>query len=175
MSEVGDSARVTMIVADYAAVNEGNNSKFTVVGSGISLVGFNSQASSRTPPLSIVAVVTFDSKFIGESPIVELTLETADGVIVEVPPGTDAPAGAIPQPLHIQTGPGPLVPTVIPGFQVPVDAVRPKVQMMMQFPSGLPLSVDQKYLWRVTVDGETRDEWTEGLYVLDLSQGTQAN
>lgn len=173
MSEVGDSARVTIIVADYAAIDEGNK-KFTVVGSGITVVGFNPNVTTRTAPLSVLAIATFDPKFVDESVVMELTLETVDGVIVEVQPGADAPPGAAPEPLRIG-GPAPLVPTVLTGFQIPVDAVRPKVQMMMQLAGGVPLSLDQKYLWRVTIDGETRDEWTEGMYVVDLSKGTQAN
>ena len=172
MSDVGHSARVTIIVADYATVNESNN-KFTIVGSGVSLVGFDSRAIKRTAPLSVVAIATFDPKFLGESPVVELTLETTDGSIVELPPGDDAPDGP-PFPIHIKAGPEPLVPTVLPGYRLPYDAIRPKTQMMMQFASGLPLSFEHRYLWRVTIDGESRDEWTESLYVVDLAQDSSS-
>jgi hypothetical protein len=168
MSEVGHSARVTIIVADYATVNETNN-KFTIVGSGISLVGFDPKATTRTAPLSVVAIASFDPKFLGENPIVELTLETTDGTVVELPPGTDTPDEP-PFPVHIKAGGEPLVSTLLSGYRVPADAIRPKVQMMMQFSSGLPLSFEHRYLWRVTVDGEKRDEWTESLFVLDLSK-----
>lgn len=167
MSEVGDSARVTIVVADYATAND--DGKFTIVGAGITLVGFDSKVTNRTAPMSVVAIATFDPEFVGKSPIVELTLETMDGVVVEMPPGGDTPDAA-PLPLHIKSGPEPLVPTRLAGLQLPDEAFRPKMQMLMQFSSGLPLTADQRYLWRVTIDGEKRDEWTESLYVVDLSQ-----
>jgi hypothetical protein len=166
MSEVGQSARVTIIAADYVAVAESH--KFTIVGSGITLVGLDPQ-TGHTAPISVVAIATFDPKFLGESPLVEFSFETDDGELVELP----APPDQIevhPQPLRITTGPNPLLPTVVKGVDVPADAVRPKVQMMMQFQSGLPLVADRRYLWRMTIDGETRDEWTESLYVMDLSK-----
>jgi hypothetical protein len=170
MSEVGQSARVTIIVADYVAVAESH--KFTIVGSGITLVGRDPQ-TGLTAPISVVAIATFDPKFLGESPIVEFSFETDDGQLVEMPPPPNQP-DAPPQPLRITPGPSPLMPTVVKGVEVPAAAARPKIQMMMQFQSGLPLLADRRYLWRITIDGETRDEWTESLYVLDLSK-LQAN
>lgn len=164
MSEVGQSARVTIIVADYVAVAESH--KFTIVGSGITLAGLDPQ-SGRTAPISAIAIATFDPKFLGESPVVEFSFETDDGELVEIPPPLDQPDGN-PQPLRITPGENPLVPTVVEGVVVPAHAVRPKVQMMMQFQSGMPLVADRRYLWRITIDGETRDEWTETLYVMDL-------
>ncbi|MBL3743438.1 Uncharacterised protein [Mycobacteroides abscessus subsp. abscessus] len=174
MSEVGDSARVTIIVADYATVDEVSK-KPTVVGSGISVVGYNPTVTKSTAPLFVLAIATFDSKFVGARPIVELTLETVDGEIFEVQPGIDAPPGATSQPLRLKGGGEELLPTVLAGFHIPAEAVRPKVQMIMKLTGGLSLCTDQTYLWRVTIDGESRDEWTESMYVVDLSQGKQAN
>lgn len=166
MSAVSQSARVTIMVADYVAAAESN--KFTIVGSGITIVGIDPQ-TSRSAPISVVAIASFDPKFLGERPVVELSFETDDGQIVELPTPSDQ-AQVQSQPLRIASEPNALLPTVIAGVDVPVDAVRPKVQMMMQFQSGIPLLADRKYLWRVTIDGETRDEWTESLYVVDLSK-----
>jgi len=57
------------------------------------------------------------------------------------------------------------MPTEVVGIEMPRDVVRPRIQLLLQFPSGLPLQVGEEYVWRVTIDGETRDEWTESLYV----------
>lgn len=160
MSEIAQSAHVNITVADYIA--PGQAGKLTIVGSGISIAGCDPK-SGRTAPLSAVATVTFDARFVGESPIVEFTLEADDGTLVELPPPPDA-ADEGPQPLRI-TADGPLNPTIIEGVDIPASAARPKVQMMVQVQNGLPLKPARLYYWRVTVDGESRDEWTEPLYV----------
>jgi hypothetical protein len=59
----------------------------------------------------------------------------------------------------------------LPGTHVPNNAVRPKTQIIMQFQNGLPLPPGTGYRWRVRVDQDTRDEWTEALYVAGASHG----
>jgi hypothetical protein len=66
----------------------------------------------------------------------------------------------------------PLAQTVMDGFEIPADAIRPKVNVLLQFQNGLPLQPGHCYTWRVTIDGETRDEWTDSIYVAKPSNST---
>lgn len=160
MSEVSASAHVTFVVADYMAV--GPQSKLTFVGAGISFVSVDPM-SGQSAPLSICATATFHPKFVGESPQVVLTLETEDGAVLELPARADQLEG---QPVRVEVGSAtPLAQTVIDGFEIPADAIRPKVNVLMQFQNGLPLQPGHRYVWRITIDGETRDDWTESIYV----------
>ena len=164
MSEVGRSARVNFTVADYVAPGQSN--KMTIVGAGITIVVCN-PATRRTAPISVIATISFDAKFLGESPNVELSLEADDGTVVEVPTIVEgSPDQTTPglSPLRVD-GASLLQPTVLDGLDISADAVRPKVQLLMQFQNGLPLEPGRRYLWRITIDDETRDEWTDWMYV----------
>jgi hypothetical protein len=166
MSEIGRSARVSITVADYIA--PGQASKLTIVGAGITILGCD-QTTGRTAPISVIATVTFDPKFVGESPHIELSLETADGAVVEISTTADASSDhPKTEPLRVG-GPHALLPTVLKGVDIPADAVRPKAHLLMQFQSGLTLEPGQRYLWRITIDDETRDEWTDAMYVPKMS------
>jgi hypothetical protein len=64
-----------------------------------------------------------------------------------------------------------LVPTVLPGVSIPSNVIRPKTQIMLQFHTGLPLATGHVYRWRVEVDGETQNAWTESMFVPTASAG----
>lgn len=153
MSEASDSAHVRVIIADYAVVD--TNSKLTIVGGGLSVIALN-PANAMTAAFAVVGSVSFDPKFVATSPALVLSLETDDGHLVQLP--------GIPEPIQL-AGSNELSPTRLPGTEIPKEAVRPKVQLLMQFQNGLPLAAGRGYKWRLTVDGETRDEWTESFYV----------
>jgi hypothetical protein len=159
MSEASESAHVRIFLADYAVADAGG--KVTMVGGGISIAGFN-PASGTTAPFTVIAAVSFDPKFIGDSPAIELSLETDQGQLVGLPGQT--------VPLRVGTS-DKLNQPELPGAYVPNDAVRPKAQIIMQFQNGLPLAPGNTYRWRVKVDHETRPEWTEVLYIPMASAG----
>jgi len=159
MTEAFESAHVRLFLADYAVADAGG--KITMVGGGITITGINPQ-TRMTAPFTVVAVVSFGPKHIGESPAVELSLETEGGELVMLP-GQAAPLrfGASEK----------LNPPVLQGINVPNNAVRPKTQLLMQFQNGLPLHPGMGYRWRVRVDQDTRPEWTEPMYVAVASPG----
>ncbi|WP_141244903.1 hypothetical protein [Mycobacterium intracellulare] len=159
MSEASESAHVRIFLADYAIVDP--LGKITVVGGGISILGFN-PASGTTAPFSVVAIASFDPKCIGDSPAVELLLENDEGQLVHLP--------GQPGPLRVGTSEK-LNPPALPGANIPNDAVRPKAQILMQFQNGLPLPPGNGFRWRVRVDHESRPEWAEPLYVPTASAG----
>jgi hypothetical protein len=159
MSGASDSAHVRIVIADYAVADAAG--KITMVGAGVSIAGFN-PATGHTAPLAVVAIVDFDPEFIGESPAVELALETSEGRLVALP--------GQPGPLRVGTSEK-LNPALMPGVNVPNHGVRPKSTILMMFMNGLPLAAGSGYVWRVRVDQDTRPEWTEWLYVPTASAG----
>lgn len=161
MSDVSDSAHVRIMLADYATADPAT-SKATIVGGGIVWVP-PGQAPGYTVPFSVLAIVTFDPAYIGESPAVELLLEDQSGQPVALP-GLSGPQGQQPQYLRVGISEQ-LRPTIVQGLRIPTEAVRPRMNIMMNFQNGLSLQTGQRYTWRVRVDGETCDEWTEWLYV----------
>jgi hypothetical protein len=160
MSDVSDSAHVRIFIADYA-VADPVTGKITMVGGGIGVCNLN-PATGSTAPLSVVAIADFDPKFIGESPAVELALETSEGQLITLP--------GQPGPLRVGVSEK-LNPTQMPGADIPNHAARPKATILMQFMNGLPLAAGNGYRWRVTIDQVTHDEWTETIYVPTASAG----
>jgi len=160
MSDASKSAYVRIFLADYGVADD-NTGKLTMVGGGISIIGLNAQTNT-TAPFTVIAVITFAPKFIGQSPAIELSLETDNGQLVTLP--------GQPGPLRMAMAEK-LDPPRVRGFHVPNDAVRPKHQMLMQFQNGLPLSAGTGYKWRITIDQQTNPEWTEGFYVPTASPG----
>src|ERR1700739_61419 len=112
MSEAADSAHVRIILADYA-VADPNNGKITIVGGGISVVMPDPTGAGQTLASSVCAIASFDPRFIGESPAVELPLEKQDGKLFELPTPAVGPSGPI---QHLRGGTANrLKPTVLPG------------------------------------------------------------
>jgi hypothetical protein len=159
MSDASDSAHVRIFIADYAVA--ALDGKITMVGGGIAITGFN-PATGTTAPFTVIAIVSFDPKCIGDSPAVELLLENEQGQLVQLP--------GQPGPIRVGTSEK-LNPPVLQGANVPNDAVRPKAQILLQLQNGLPLPPGNGFRWRVRVDHETHPEWTEPLYVPTASAG----
>jgi hypothetical protein len=159
MSEASDSAHVRIIIADYAVADQ--QGKVTLVGAGVTVLGVN-PAAGMTAPFAVVANASFDPKFVGDNPAFEVSLETNDGQLVQMPGQS--------HPLRVATSEK-LPLTVLPGADVPNDAARPKAQIILQFQNGLPLAPGHGYKWRVKVDGETHEEWTEMMYIPTASAG----
>jgi hypothetical protein len=165
MSEASQSAHVIIVLADYAVADQ--QGKMTLVGAGVSIFGINPNTGT-TAPFAVWVNVTFPPSAVGDIPAVELALETDDGRLFEVPGATDEQGQ--PQTLRVKSSET-LRPTVLPGTDLPLGVVRPKAQIVLQFQTGLPLAADQTYRWRVKVDNETRDEWTELMHTTYVGEG----
>jgi hypothetical protein len=157
MSEASESARVQIVLADYGVDQQG---KVTLVGAGISVFGLN--PAGFTAPLTIWATVTCAPEFVGHRLEIELSLETEDGKPVYLPSTPDNQAQA--RQVRVATYEA-LAPTSLAGFDIRSDIVRPKQQILLAFQGGLKLDAGQLYRWRVTVDGDTREEWTELMHI----------
>ncbi|MGV9710873.1 hypothetical protein ACWDTI_09435 [Gordonia sp. NPDC003424] len=158
MSAAADSAHVRIMLADYAAVDGAQ--KLNMIGGGATYFPLNA-ATGHTAPMGVIASASFDPQYTGESPAVELWLEGDDGVLVDVP----GPPRTQPQFLRVGAA-EPLRANIPTGLVIPHSAVRPRVQFVMHFGSGLPLTAGKGYQWRMQIDGTTHDEWTEPFFVV---------
>ncbi|MGO9157011.1 hypothetical protein [Mycobacterium sp.] len=165
MSDASESARVRITIADYVVIDQ--QGKATIVGAGVTIAGVNLQ-SGMTAPFAVLVSASFAPQFVGEDPAVELSLETEDHQLVQMPGLLDSTGQ--PQYLRVATSEK-LLPTVLPGANIPADIIRPKAQILLNFQNGLPLAPGHAYVWRVKIDGDTRPEWTEMLYVPTASAG----
>jgi hypothetical protein len=160
MSEASESAHVRIVLADYVVADQ--QGKVTLVGAGLSIFSVNLETEA-TSPFGVWASVTFPPDFVGYSPTIELLLEAEDGTVVQLPniSGDQKQSRA----LRVATY-EPLPPTVLPpGIHIPPRVARSKAQILLQFQAGLKLDTGQLYRWRVTVDGFSRDDWTEMMYI----------
>jgi hypothetical protein len=160
MSELSASAHVRILLADYAVIDP-QQGKLTVVGGGLSFIGMPPNTNA-TAPFAVVATVDFAPKFEGHRAEIELALEQEDGTLVPMP-GAPESAG------HTQyirvASMEELKAGNITWGRVPEGVSRPRHTLMLTFQNGLPLKQGQMYLWRVKIEDETRDEWTESMYV----------
>ncbi|MGV8874267.1 MAG: DUF6941 family protein [Rhodococcus sp. (in: high G+C Gram-positive bacteria)] len=163
MSEVANSAAVRIMLADYAAVDA--SGKVNLIGGGVDVLGFD-PATAVTAPFCVLVTISFDRKFVGDSPAVELVLEDSNGSPVQV---TDVLGNS--QAIRIGSA-DPLAAPNFPGANMPdASLARPKTQMVLNFQNGLPLPPGQMYRWRVKIDHETRKHWVENFFVPGLSSG----
>lgn len=56
-------------------------------------------------------------------------------------------------------------PARIPGVNVPTN-VPSRVQVILNFPAGIPLAIDRQYRWHVEIDGVGSPQWEANFYVV---------
>jgi hypothetical protein len=132
--------RVTMLLCDAAQVADG---KLYVLGGGWSITG--------PDPIPSALALKFEAQWheADADHHWELFLEDADGREVVV----DTPEGARPVEVRgdFRVGRPPELPEGSPVDLVVAVNVGP-----------LPLPTGSRYAWRLTVDGETEEDWTVG-------------
>jgi Family of unknown function (DUF6941) len=131
--------KVTMLLADYANVADG---KLTVVGGGWSLTG------PDPVPFGIAILVHVPWDQANQRHVLRLELLDADGapVLVETDDG-DEPVVFFDD-VEFEVGrPAGLKPGTALEFPLAVNS------------APLPLEPGQRYEWRLSLDGETDDDW----------------
>jgi len=144
-----DEARVTVLLADYVAVDA--SGKLTAVGAAFTIAPL--QEHGHTPPMHVAVLVDVPGKDVGREFSLGLSLVDDQGgqaVMVPGPSGELEPL-RIAQVMHAQT-------PAVPGMAVPAS-VPCRVQMVLGFPQGLPLEPGRTYRWAVELDGHPRPEW----------------
>jgi hypothetical protein len=152
---VSDSARVTVLIADYVAVD--GSGKLTAVGAGFMLTGL--QPDGQTPPVHIAVLVEVPNNQVGQDFALGIGLfDDTNGQAVLVPgPNGEPEALRLAQVVQAQVPAlqGMLVPQSVPG----------RVQLVLAFPQGLPLEVGHSYRWAVEIDGQSKPEWSAWFHV----------
>jgi hypothetical protein len=150
-----DHARVTVLLADYVAVDAAG--KLTAVGAAFTLTGL--QPDGHTPPMHVAVLVDVPGAHVGQDFALGVSLideETAQPVVV---PSADGQGEAlrVGQVVQAQQAsvPGMVVPAGTPG----------RVQLVLGFPQGLPLVQGRSYVWSVELDGRTKPEWASWFHV----------
>ncbi len=158
VSTVSDAATVRLLMGDFVAV-DATSGKLSMVGGGVTVLG--TTPGGNTAPFGVYVSVTVPPAQYGESSHMELVLEEAGGTPVGVP----APPDGTPKPLRLGQG---------VSFEEPklpiTDSIKAflpaRAQLAIGFPIGLPLEPKRGYRWRVVIDGDTRDDWTESFIVV---------
>jgi hypothetical protein len=149
-----DDARVTVLLADYIAVD--GNGKLTAVGAAFTLTGL--QPDGHTPPQHVAVLVDVPASHLGQDFSLDLSLRDDSGAAVLVPgPSGDMEPLRVAQVMRAQApqAQGLHLPAELPG----------RVQIVIGFPQGLPLAQGRGYRWVVELDGRSRPEWSSGFYV----------
>jgi len=150
-----DDARVTVLLADYIAVDAAG--KLTAVGAAFTLTGL--QPDGHTPPQHVAVLVDVPAGNLSQDFSLDLSLrdeESGQAVIVPGPSGEMEPL-RVAQVMRAQ-------PPQAPGLHLPSD-LPGRVQIVIGFPQGLPLTQGRGYRWVVELDGQSRPEWSSGFYV----------
>jgi len=150
-----DEARVTVLLADYVAVDAGG--KLTAVGAAFTLTGL--QPDGHTPPMHVAVLVDVPGPLVGQDFSMSVSLrddESGAPVLVPGPSGEPEPL-RIAQVMRAQ-------PPNVPGLQLP-PSLPGRVQVVLGFPAGLPLEVGHSYRWSVELDGASRPEWSAPFHV----------
>lgn len=133
--------RVTMLLADAAQVVEG---KLYILGGGWSLTGPRPSPSA----LALKFDIPWDRANHRYAVLLELLTADAEPVLVPGPAGEDVPVQIEGQ---VEAGrPAGLKPGT------PLDAA------LAINVGPLPLEPNQRYVWRLTIDGEHREDWSLG-------------
>ncbi len=143
-----DDARVTVLLADYVAVD--GSGKLTAVGAAFTIAPL--QEHGHTPPLHVAVLVDVPGEAAGQEFSLGLSLVDDHGQPVMVP----GPSGQL-EPLRVAQLMRAQAP-VVPGMAVPTS-VPCRVQMVLGFPQGLPLEAGRTYRWAVEFDGNAKPEW----------------
>jgi hypothetical protein len=145
MSDISDSARVSLIVADFANVD--GSGKLNIIGGGVAITGQDPRTGGSAP-FSVVVLSQVDPKFQGQEYALELGLYSAEDGEVFVPSGPiEQPPVRVAQMVTVEPVRAPK------GTYLPAGVVWPGAQMVVNFQTGLPLPLGKPFEWRVSIDG----------------------
>lgn len=157
MTELRDTARVAVVLADYAATDAIN--KVNILGAGWAVAG-RDLASGAVPPQTLVVFIDVPPPFYGQDFTVSLQLMDQAGQVVQLP----GPVGE-PQALRVAQIVRAEEPVTPAGSNIPKGVLWSHSQIIFSLPNGLPLPPNQLYTWTIEIDGEHRDVWAVSFYV----------
>ena len=163
MSEVSEAATVRLLIADYAAVDAVG--KLNLIGGGLAVIGTQGDAigasAGNTAPFGVVISIAVGPELYNTECSFEVILEDAYGKPVPLPnlEGKGVQAVRFAQNVVLEE------PALPQGSRVPRRSLPARTHWVIMFAAGLPLAPDALYRWRVKIDHESYDSWTESFYV----------
>lgn len=151
---VGEEARACLILADFA--NADAAQKLNLLGGGWQVTGL--MPSGMTGPQALVAMIEVPPKFAGTEFPISLTLLDESGSTVKVPTPTGGQEAL--RVAQIAKAEVPNVPGVLLHGKV-----WSRVQVILNFPNGLPVQSAQAYTWSLEIDGHHNPQWRANFYV----------
>lgn len=164
MSDVYERASLSLVMADYAAADQ--LGKLHVVGGGLQVVN-RDHAKGTTAAFALVVSLTFPPELFQEQYAFEVVLEETSGAPVEL--GT-TPAGSAANVMRF----GQTLTVEEPNLGrsgVPRRALPARANVVLYFNTGLPIPAGRVLVWRVKLDGESRDSWTLPFFVPSPATG----
>jgi hypothetical protein len=165
VSPLSDAATVNLLLADYAAADP--TGKLNIIGGGVTMVGRLPNAPA-TAPFFLGVLLSAPAAYYGAECLVEIRLEDKAGNLVTLPAASH---GLSTTPLAISQTAKFTVPTPPPHLRLPdsslQDYLHGRVQLIVAFPNGLPLTAGEGYSWSVRVDEQARPDWTLEFVVLE--------
>lgn len=163
MSARTEAARVSVLLADYAAADTGG--KLNIVGGGWQMTGLQAD-SGQTGPMALVITVDLPPEHYGEEFIVEYALYDELDQLVQVPGPTGNPI-----PLRIGQTVVAETPASPPGQYLPEKSLWSRANFITNLPNGLALPAGKSYTWRVRIDGDESRMWATGFHVVGAKPG----
>jgi len=158
-----DDASVTVFVADHIAIDAAQ--KITALGAGFLLTGLDPQ-TGLSAPQHVAVLIDVPAKYVGQQ--FALSLELRDetvGQLVQVPMPPTGQLDALRVQQIVPVNPPQVVGAVLP------DGTPIRSQVMLGFPTGLPLIASHRYVWRVEIDGQHCPGWKAVFSVLGPPPG----
>jgi len=152
--EIKEVAGVRILIADYIGVDAAG--KLNIIGGGWTICGV--QPNGLTVPHYLAVLVDIPHGHLGEDFALEIVLHdlTTSQIVQVAGPTGSSEAMRISQLYKVDP------PQAGPGVYVPSDMFS-RVQAVIGFAGGIPLTPGHRYAWRAKIDGEDRGSETEFL------------
>lgn len=157
MSDIADSAKAVVFVADHAVADPPGN-KINALGVAWQVTTLS--PSGATPGQAVVAVIEVPQRFAGDEVALSLSLRDSADNVVALP----QPPDGNPQPMRVAQV-AVVDKPLLPGVATPKE-LKSRMQIVLGLPSGLTLRPGELYTWRLEIDGTTRDDWTASFFVV---------
>lgn len=154
MSAISDEAKLTLLMADYAAAEQATG-KLNVIGGSIRILGFTEQGT--TSRFTVVGLVDVPSRLCPAEAAVEIVLLDGSGDPVDMP-GMAGKKIRFAQVAKFEKPSAQRLP-MLPA------AITAMHQMVLELPTGLPLRVGTAYRWSLRIDGDVDHERTLDFFV----------
>ena len=154
MGSIAEDSHAVLLLADYISADAA--SKINLMGAGFSIAGWTGAA---TAPMHVAVMIDVHGRHAGQTLSYTVELRDTDlDQVVQLPGPTGKPEA-------LQFGQVATVqPPAIPGVALPRD-LPCRIQMLLAFPTGLPLTTGRRYKWRLLIDNTHRKSWVANFYV----------